>query len=106
MRRSFNLAAPDRSGFDPTKHIGCTGKHPVESQFKEERGLHRRVVIGLGRPGARLELVLVQPDRNGIQWMGFCSGAADDRECDYLSALQTWLTRPELHKDHTKRVKF
>ena len=102
MRRSFNLAAPDRSGSYPTKHAGCTGRHPVESQFKEERGLHRRVVIGLGRPGARLELVLVhQPDRNGIQWMGFCSGAADDRECDYLSALETWLRRP--YVDHTSK---
>ena len=28
-----------------------------------------------------------------------------DRECDYLSALQTWLTRPDLYKDHLKNVK-
>ena len=55
-----------RAQSNPKESLGCTGEHPVESQFNEERSPVGRVVIELGRLGARLEMGLAngQPINN------------------------------------------
>ena len=66
MRLSCDHLATYISQSEPRESLGCTGKHPVASQVNEERSPQGRVVIELGRLGARLEdgLATGQPIAN------------------------------------------